>query len=192
MLSVQIPKTGGTSVAQFLRHAGFSEHFGIDHKAVRPAMICPPQHYDYDLISKFVRFERLGYSFAIVRHPISRIISDYKWATTKTMMKASNFSFDEWVQRCFNEFDRNEYFLANHIKPQHKFVGPKISRVFKYEDGLNSIMSEIFNHCNFSMIRPIELPTLNKTTPKEIHMKQETETLIRSFYAKDFEQFGYD
>ena len=35
-------------------------------------------------------------------------------------------SFDDWISYVFEAYKRNPYFLANHIRPQHEFIGPKI------------------------------------------------------------------
>ena len=79
ILSVHIPKTGGTSISQFFKGIGFSEHFGVEHQVIRPQMKCPPQHYDYDILNGLFDLQSFNYSFAIVRHPIKRMISDEKF-----------------------------------------------------------------------------------------------------------------
>jgi hypothetical protein len=45
---------------------------------MRPTMTCPPRHYDYDLLTRVINLKTLNFSFAIVRHPLAKMVSDYK------------------------------------------------------------------------------------------------------------------
>ena len=192
ILSVHIPKTGGTSIGQFFKSVGFSEHFGVEHQVIRPQMICPPQHYDYDILTRLFNLDLFHYSFAIVRHPIKRMISDYKWAMTKSTLPDKNMRFSDWFELSISLYNKNQYFLANHIKPQAFFVGPKIKRIFNYEDGLDNIMSMVFSDLGLVSSKPFLIPNVNVSSALSVDISKADAAEIRKFYAKDFELFGYD
>ena len=192
LLFVHVPKTGGTAIDHFFRRIGFSEHFGRENRAVRPVMICPPQHYDYNLLNRLIDLDTVDFSFAIVRHPLARIISDYKWAMTQSTMADEKMSFGDWLDECFRSFEKDEYFLANHIKPQSKFIGPKIKRVFKYEEGLDHIISTVLSETDVRLPGKVVLPKINTSSDVAVAVSEDDKAKIRDFYADDFETYGYD
>ena len=87
---------------------------------------CPPQHYDYESLDNLLKIEILHYSFATVRNPLSRIIFDYRWALTTSTMEGESIKFGNWIDRMFQFYEKDQYTLANHTKPQHLFIGPKM------------------------------------------------------------------
>jgi hypothetical protein len=68
------------------------------------------------------------------------------------------------ARRVFLRFEKDEYFLANHIKPQSKLIGPKIKRVFKYEEGLDRIVSQVLSETNVRLPGKVTMPKIN-TSP---------------------------
>ena len=193
ILSVHIPKTGGTSISDYFSAAGFTQHFGNEHKAIRPLMVCPPQHYHYDIIQHLFHLPLCHYSFAIVRHPLKRIISDYYWAMNKSTLLNKSMTINEWIPFAFDEYSKNNFFLANHIRPQHEFVGPHIKRIFKYEYGLDNVMNQVFSDCRINTNKNIEVPKINLTQyPQKIDLNSSTIDLVKEFYKQDFKLFDYD
>ena len=192
ILSIHIPKTGGTSLSNYFNLVGFTQHFGNEHKAIRPLMICPPQHYHYDIINKLFYIPAIHYSFAIVRHPLKRLISDYYWSINKSTLADKSMDINTWIPFVFNEYSKNNFFLANHIRPQHHFVGPSIKRIFKYEDGLNNIVQQVFSDCGITLSKRIEMPTTNNTNyPNKIDISDNIIQMVNEFYAEDFKTFEY-
>lgn len=192
ILSVHVPKTGGTTISDFFQSAGFIQHFGTEHQAIRPLMLCPPQHYHYDILNQLFYISSTDYSFAVVRDPLKRIISDYYWSISKSTLKIKFLDINEWVLFVFNEYSKNNFFLANHIRPQHEFVGPEIKRIFKYEEGLNNIIRTVLADCGLTSSEEIVLPVSNKTKyPNELSISDSTISLIREFYSQDYKLFNY-
>lgn len=106
-------------------------------------------------------------------------------------------SFDDWISHIFERYTRNPYCLANHIRPQHEFAGPKIKKIFKYEDGLSVAIKHVLEIAGVPLNGEVILDKIN--TRKEsvgdagldIVMRDETRQKIMNFYSKDFEFFGY-
>ena len=193
-----IPKTAGTAIADFFRKIGCQVCFGDENMHIRSLMRCPPQHYDYQILDMLFLIEKADYSFVVVRNPFDRIKSDYMWAMTKSTMAGSDISFDEWAAYLFDNYKSNPYILANHIKPQHLFTGPKIKNVFKYEDGLEKIMNTVLSSIGLTTDEEISLQRINTSDdfhekfPDKLTMNNKTMNRIIDFYRRDFDLFGYN
>jgi hypothetical protein len=193
-----IPKTGGTAVSHFFHtKLGAQMYYGIEMHSIRPLTRCPPQHYHYAILNELFLLERATVSFCVVRNPITRIESDYIWAMTKSTMKDRWMSFDDWISYVFDGYTRNPYFLANHIRPQYEFTGPKINKIFKYEDGLSVAIKHVLELAGVPLNSEVVLDEINtrkesiSNTGSNIVMRDETREKIMNFYNKDFEFFGY-
>jgi hypothetical protein len=193
-----IPKTGGTAVSQFFQtklHARM--YYGNEMKSIRPILRCPPQHYHYTILNELFWLENATISFCIVRHPIARIESDYIWSMTKSVMRDRWMSIDDWVSHVFEAYTHNPYFMGNHIRPQHEFIGPKIKNIFKYEDGLNVAVKHVLEMAGLQFKGEVVLDEINTrndsgSDPRlNVKMQDETRQKIMRFYNKDFTLFGY-
>ena len=106
---IHIPKCGGTTLEYFFENVGFKSFLAPkDYRDVRGFLKVPPAHFDMTILEKLFRMDSM-YSFAAVRCPYRRMLSDFKWAKTKTNNTAyfENMSFDEFCNlidpdfRCF-------------------------------------------------------------------------------------------
>ena len=200
-LFIHIPKTGGSTLAFFFKQLGFRS-FGApkEYFFVRDYLKCPPSHFDMKIIEQLFKLEAI-YSFAITRDPLKRLFSDYKWAQTKSknIDKFMKMSFEDFVNDSFEKYSLNEYYLANHIKPQHHFISDKVTRVFKLEDGLENAIKTVFNDLQIKLINDknknaeMNLPYLNKSQPysKDLEINDNTIKMIKDFYKEDYTKFGY-
>ena len=41
-------------------------------------------------------------------------------------MEGESIKFGNWIDRMFQFYEKDQYTLANHTKPQHLFIGPKM------------------------------------------------------------------
>ena len=91
-LFIHVPKTGGTAVETFFRGIGLTGYFDPPtYMPVRPYLTVPPAHYDYAVLRRLFNLDEL-YSFAIVRDPVKRMISQYKWSIEKSSAPVSTIS----------------------------------------------------------------------------------------------------
>ncbi len=193
ILFIHVPKTGGTAVETFFRAVGFTGFFDPpSYMPVRPYLKVPPAHYDYEVLRRLFDLDSL-YSFAVVRHPVKRMISRYTWALDKSTAAnaLAQTDFSTFLRQSIAEFRRNENAGAGHLKPQVRFVGEKVTKIFKYEAGLDSIIRRVLEDIGFNPQGELKLPVVNESKPRNIVPSDEDIGLIREVYAEDFEAFGY-
>lgn len=194
LLFIHVPKTGGTAVETFFRGVGLTGYFDPPtYKPVRPYLKVPPTHYDYEVLRRLFELDAL-YSFAIVRHPVKRMISQYKWAIEKST-RASTFAqmtFSEFIRLMFAEYRKNENLSAGHYKPQVRFVGEKVTKIFRYEAGLDVIIRRVLEDIGFKPQGQLKLPIVNNSSPRTVEPSESDIQAIRDMYAEDFSAFGYD
>lgn len=180
-----IPKSAGTSICQEL----YGRRIG---------------HFSYNKIcalkgeSVFKGLE----TFTVVRNPLARIYSAYKfvyYGSGLGAVKDQNFyqknprfrNFDTFVQEWLVNQDLNKIDLI--FKPQHQFVcndksQVNVDHVFFIEEP-----QEIETYLSDHLKKNVKLSNLNKSYMKfaENYASDESELIIKRLYAKDFEIFGY-
>ena len=192
ILGIHIPKTGGTALNHFFKLMGFAEHFGTENHSIRSTMRCPPQHYHYDILDQILNISSFDFCFAVVRNPIERCWSDYHWAKKNTALSETNLLFDDWVQLVLEKYKENPFYLANHIRPQSDFVGPYIKKIFKFEDGLESALEQIFKSLGYESNNKLEIPKINVSEySSDLICSSKTISLVQEFYFNDYINFNY-
>ncbi|MCF7702161.1 sulfotransferase family 2 domain-containing protein [Loktanella sp. M215] len=179
-----IPKTGGSSVETAMRKAGARRalHFHKRLDFVR----CNLQHMHAELFDTFVPPKFYDKGFCVIRHPIARLVSEYRWRQT---LDQASLPFDPWVRRQIAAYAQNPYVLDNHMRPQHEFIGKKI-KVFRFEDGIDVILGRL------SVMTGLTLnPETHVRQPgvrEPLTWSPETRALALRFYDADFAPLGYD
>ncbi len=197
-LFIHVPKTGGTSIVEFLRHLKFSEYFGYDSN-FRKQFKEPPQHFTYNLLNEMINIELLDFSFAIVRNPINRIISSYFWSLENSSKSSLylNMDFQTWFNFQTEDFKKNKNTLSNHILPQYYFIGPKIKKIYYFESGLDNIFLDVVKNIGLKIKGDFKLPHIFNTgikyndAKKEIKQNKIIVNRIYDFYRKDYEMFKF-
>ncbi len=190
---IHIPKCGGTTIEQFFENAGFNSFLAPrDYNRVREFLKVPPAHFDDKILNQLFFMDNL-YSFAVVRCPYSRIVSEYKWVKTKT--KAASFfekmSFNEFCSDSFERYKKDNNYLANHIMPQSKYLDSNVDKIFHLEDGLEVAIKQVFSDNNLRINDDLLLPKINQGVEEDIEIKTSTKNMIYNFYEEDFKNFGY-
>lgn len=190
---IHIPKCGGTTLECFFGNVGFKSFLAPkDYRDVRGFLKVPPAHFDMTILEKLFRMDSM-YSFAVVRCPYGRMLSDFKWAKTKTNNTAyfENMSFDEFCSDSFNKYMVDNNYLANHITPQSKYIGSNVNKIFHLEDGLETAIKEVFSDNNLKINGNLLLPKINQSNKEAIKIKSKTKDMIYDFYEEDFRNFGF-
>lgn len=193
-LFIHVPKTGGTAVEAYFQRLGLAGYFDPPgYRLVRPYLKVPPAHYDYGVLSRLVNLDSL-YSFAVVRHPVKRMMSEYKWALEKTTLSGpvSRMDFGQFIRHMFEQYRSDENVAMGHFKPQLRFVGDKVTKIFKYEAGLDKVVARVLQDVGFNLEGLPSLPVVNGSSPRRVEAAPSDIALIREFYAEDFEAFGYE
>jgi hypothetical protein len=128
------------------------------------------------------------YSFAVVRNPYDRIISEFKYRVGSKRYGFFAPSFRRWVRRSFADFAKNNYLLSNHIRPQTDFLIPGVE-IFKMEEGFAALEARLQEVLGVSMTEAV--PHANKSGDRPVEIDAESMDLIYEFYRKDFETLGY-
>ena len=192
-LFIHVPKTGGTAIETYFRAIGLMGYFDPPtYMPVRPYLKVPPAHYDYGVLKRLYNLDSL-YSFAVVRHPVRRMVSEYKWAMEKSTASEtlSKMDFGQYLRFMFDQFKRDDNVASGHFKPQVRFVGEKVSKIFKYEAGLENIIKHVIKDVGFMINGQIRLPTVNNTSPRKVVPAAGEINLIREAFAEDYTAFGY-
>ena len=147
---IHIPKCGGTSVEQSFLKAGchLKLHDRIDNASLdflsnKLIYKCPSQHFHYEILEKFLDFNIFNDVFALVRNPYSRLASEYRFMGGRIGSQPRRYQIDQWVTHVFAEYTKNTFILCNHIRPQVEFIVPGVTRVFKLENSIESMVKNV-------------------------------------------------
>ena len=182
LLFIHIPKTGGTSIKSNLRR-GVKVAFDDEFKKELP---CPPQHFQHEIMKRMGIENLVESSFAIVRHPVKRFVSEYTYRKIKDR-KFRYIDIHTFALFCKKLYPLNHYLLANHLRPQHEFIDVH-TRVFKIEEGLSRVYEEYYEF----FVEDIFFSKENVSGSEGLRLDIETYNLICDFYKKDFDIFSYD
>ena len=194
ILFIHIPKTGGSNIEQNLKKKCNQTVFSQWKNDLLPSPYnnVSLQHQTYMTIYNYknelnIDFENIK-TFAIVRNPYDRIISDlflFKFINKNTS-----------PEKVFDLIKNNYLYrdnLDNHNIPQYKFVTNEKNelieniKIFKTET-LNDFNKEINNYLNLN----INLKKQNVNKDYSEYLNNDSIKLINEFYSKDFELLGYD
>ncbi|MCK8066921.1 sulfotransferase family 2 domain-containing protein [Cobetia sp. 1CM21F] len=179
---VHIPKSAGTSIQQLFVDNNYSVY--LFNKKNMFDFPCCPQHFHNEL-NDYLNILDCYYSFTIVRDPLSRILSEYRFRG----MPEKNISFDVFVRAAFMLYKLNKYCFDNHIRPQHEFISDGI-KVYKYEDGVNSILLSL--EAKGIVKIPEIIPHKYKSKSEQLCLTSDTLKRVYDFYDKDYNLFNYD
>ncbi len=208
-LFFKMPKTGSTFLGRYLK----DKH--KDLIAIRR------HNYLYKDGKKYLPGlgESYEFKFCFVREPVSRFISSYQWIVERQETQLN--SYDLTARKAILRYQNFEDFCLNlekftsdanncpiHFYPQYSWITDKqgnltMDYVGKFEsmnddwkiicNNINIEYEPIYNQnkdswkSKLSSIRKL----LNKSVFTSFTLNQETSDLIKKFYEKDYEIFGY-
>jgi hypothetical protein len=185
---MHVPKAGGTSIEAWLRE---SYPLSFHSSAVAHRMPVVPQHAHGELIEYLFAPDFFDYSFAVVRNPYRRALSEYNYRMDHRRRRDRLLprpSFGRWVRWAFRRYRHDRYLYSNHIRPQCEFV-LKTTAAFRLEDGLDDLRSWLEAIVGAAPTGVI--PFHNRSKSLETQIDPATAELIAEFYARDFAAFGY-
>lgn len=176
-----IPKTGGQSIIDFF--------LNIENN------LTSKNEKEFRHFSIFEIQQRLNslFKFTIVRNPIDRMISEYKFSKKYRpyLLNTEEISFSEYVE-VVSKLDLSllTHATACHLYPQSQFIYQEnklaVDYVGRYEF-LDKAMKEISKIIDHKII----LSHLNKSENSEINFNQHTKRLIYKMYQQDFDLLKY-
>lgn len=183
VLFIHIPKTGGTSI----KHILIKNSQYIGYTPTRGEFPASIQHFNASLLVKIGYKDISKYSFAVVRNPLDRIISEYKYRKKQSLVVRKFMNIDLFVHVVFELYKFNQYVLDNHIRPQKEFI-LKDTNTYKIEDGLENIKELEWLKLD-ELIGGVEQH--NKSESEVIQLNSSTLRLIVEFYDIDYDYFSY-
>jgi len=185
ILFIHIPKTGGTSVEHYL-----SRHGPINLKGggYTQGMRCSPQHLHLADLASLGALHDQDWTFTLVRHPVARIISEYRYQMRKPKLLRSRMTFSIWLTYALSRRRLNPYYRDNHFRPQHEFVGPGVE-VMRFEDGVGGCLRRITDQLG----TPVPSSTIWQKNSQETSLLLSAGAIraIEKVYARDFAEFKY-
>jgi hypothetical protein len=187
ILYLHVPKTGGSSVEEML--ARFGRLTLIETQA--SSYPCAAQHLHKEILAGLFR-DRSEFAsiFMTVRHPFSRLESEYRYRISYYSRPAFLIPrFERWVTNALESYENNPFIYGNHIRPQAEFeiFNPT---VFKLEDGLKPVASHLATI--LELPAPPEVERTNASArPLQLKWTKRLEERVRAFYRDDFIRFGY-
>lgn len=217
ILYIHVPKTGGTTVEHLLRSYGGSLWF---YSPRRTGLPCTPQHFHGRLLKTVFsasgatdgREHAFDFVFMTVRHPISRLLSEYRYQRnlmshhevgderpelwrrvvgSRHSVVARTLSFDIWCRYALLRYSQNSTFLDNHLRPQVEFAAWN-PVVYRLEDGLDTIRKQLDEVIGVPGSLPAErrkVSTACAGSPEEL--RPSTRRRIYDYYSRDFSAYGY-
>jgi Sulfotransferase family len=193
-----VPKCGGTSVETYLQQRfGNMALYEPLPPNVRAAQIwsrTTAQHIPVWALDRLIPPEWIASSFATVRDPVDRLISDFHFWRDKVKSIPPDADFDAWFDESATRVKVDPFFRDGHLLPQSSFV-PENARVFRLEDGLDAIPAYI-DSLTGSSDGPREMPVemVGRYRQENARPVPSAATLahIARVYAVDYARFGYD
>lgn len=194
-----VPKCGGSAVEAYLGDRFGSVAFqNISYLSLPEAARwsrTSPQHIDVASLDLLFPPDFFDFSFSIVRHPISRMVSAFHFQQDVERSIPKGTGFSEWLEDLREIMEETPFAHDNHIRPMNELV-PQGAHIFHLEHGLDALvpwLDTITGDAN----GPRAVPHINKqgdytksknsrVTPTPAEVAQ-----IVDIYGADFKRFGY-
>lgn len=190
-----VPKCGGSSVENYL-----SARFGSLALLNSRFLSVPersrwtkssPQHVTFDALQGLIPNDWIVSSFAVVRHPVKRLISAYHFQTEHEKTAPKHLSIDDWFEDWLEKSKESPFLYDNHVRPMSDIV-PAGAATFRLEDGMTPLVAHL-DHLAGNSEGPREILKENQRKTAAVLAVPSKTTLgkIATYYAEDFRRFGY-
>ncbi|MEP4704568.1 MAG: sulfotransferase family 2 domain-containing protein, partial [Hyphomicrobiales bacterium] len=188
------PKAAGTSIEETFVNAGYKMTFrrgGVygPLNEFDKKNRCSPQHLHADLLEKHFGDSHFDLCFTVVRHPIERLISEFKFRTNGDHPFMQDKSLDEFALSAIKQYPKTPSMLDNHIRPQEQFLWRDCD-VIRLEEGLSKVAQLVF-HINGDKLDFSTKPKMKSKLQTNLNLSPEAEKNVRRFYKSDFLRFDY-
>jgi sulfotransferase famil protein len=196
-----VPKCAGSAMEDYL-----SERFGPlafinreHYKEPRNWSKTSPQHIAADDLGRLFPQDFFIARFALVRHPLSRLRSVFRFQQDWENRIPPETPFADWLKDLPDARFRRSYALDNHMRPMTELV-PEDARIFRIEDGVEGVidwLDELAGGCDGPRTMPVTntyagLMQITGKAGRETVITEEHRDLVARLYAGDFARFGYD
>jgi len=187
-----VPKTGGSSIEDYLiRRFGplsIREHSkkadGPGHQRGQRDLIQSASHLSAADLKNILPHD-LNHSFAVVRSPVDRLVSEYRFQSDHS--RTSKLSFSSWLRIMLKCARLDTRIYENHIRPQSDLV-PEGAEIFLFENGLEQIVPWL-DKITGTTAPAIEMGHFLKRPRQPVAVSKQDIGLIVKFYAADYARF---
>jgi len=221
LIYIHIPKTGGSSVEDFLlsnfnyKRSVLNLTDGIGKSFIKNKVndgfetLYPLMHYTLSQVIEVasqsnIQVDNSWNVFSIVRNPYYKFVSELFFLAPSLLLQHyhtlpnkidKDILINESVDSYFKG-KKNETFHSNHSLPQYKFFdGADINcKIFKFEEGLINIMGKLGFDAKDNFPHRLNMFHLSGS-PRPNYKDLLTPYLVEVVnerYQKDFEMFGYN
>lgn len=198
-----VPKCAGSAVEDYLA-ARFSPLAFRDTAHLRQPdnrrwTRTSPQHVDCASLDRLFPAGFFDHIFAVVRHPVARLVSCWHYQSEVERSVASGMTFTDWLMNIEDSWTEHPFAFDNHIRPMAELVPEREAgnvQVFHLEHGLDAIVPWLDSIAG-SVAGPRTIAPTNergahggKTSAKVVPSSSDL-AMIERLYAVDFERFGY-
>jgi hypothetical protein len=185
-----VPKAGGSSLRIYLHErlgppvlAGWT-FLKSTHRRV---MLAPAEHAAVHEIAPHLP-ARIDHRLALVRDPLARTFSQYRFQAGKSLL--SRLGFSTWLRVMIGAARIEPRIHENHLRPQVDLI-PEGSEIFRLEDGFDRLIAWVDTLCGQS--RPdLAVPhALKSDRRRPIRCHRQDIALILDHYAADYDRLGY-
>jgi hypothetical protein len=198
-----VPKCAGSSVEDYLERRfgqtlGFRDGQFLKVPEAERWTKSSPQHIPAAALARLIPPEMFVAQFAVVRHPLTRLQSVYRFQKVWQETIPAELSFSAWLATLEGALAAEPFYLDNHVRPMTDLV-PEGARVFRIEDGTTPIIAWLdrlvgdaegpraFRHMkSHKLIHERKGVPVQPITPTPADI-----ALIAALYAADFARFGY-
>lgn len=192
-----VPKCGGSSIGIYLEDRFGALAFRIPnfHETPEPHRWSrsSAQHVDWATLTTLIPEEWIVSAFAVVRHPVSRLVSSYLFQRDVEKLIDPSVSIDDWFRKWVEESDARPFSFDNHLRPQSD-IAPDWATVFPIEAGLDALVPYLDGVAG-DQNGPRKLPFYNeaqvRASGEKPVLSDSVLQLVESYYAEDFRRYGY-
>jgi hypothetical protein len=218
IIFVHIPKTGGTSIENYLlKQFGYGRGFltltdgfyrGFDSSEETlipyPAMHTPLYLIETMLKHNKIKVDNTWKIFSIVRNPYDRFISELFFTSYLPVLwhyhTLSKFDQKYLINYCIDlywEHENNKNYHSNHSIPQYKFFEKTqlIPQIFQYESGFKNILAELDLYQDDKIPRFLDLFEAQNIPKLKSYKEAYTKILVQCVnekYSEDFKKYDYE
>lgn len=200
-----VPKCGGSAVATYIAERfgppAFHDNRHLSVPEPQRWSRTSPQHIDAGTLERLIPLDYFDAIFAVVRHPVARIVSTYHFQREVEGTIPEGMGFSDWLALLDPNPAGTPFAYDNHIRPMDDIV-PQGAAVFHLEHGLDALVPW-FDHVAGRADGPRAIlpentrgayvkgagsaPASPPATPTPADLAR-----IATLYAADFARFGYE